>query len=383
LRINEISMVDRGAGENCRIVISKRNDSDDSNTELSVEERARAKMEGRRALRDAEDIERRKREGGDEDRRYYDLLTGRTTTAELYGVDKSFAATARGDEADLQDEQTSADELVDGGGNSHHVSRIADLLVESGKHPDRQSALDHLLHTAHGAAILQRLSKQHHEDTPPMSLNLSEVVKAHGIGALCRHMIKSASSFGVDEHQLVKLATEDAQRKYPGDTPAIAFTKLYTDSSELREAIEIAKGASLQDAVSAELEKDAHEAMEELTKIGKARWPGLTPAQRFARAFETNPELARRAHRRPGPSTSFPQPVTKMPERASLEPRVADETNVGDPAEALAQLRQLGRDRWPNESEAQQFLNAMTTAEYGDLIRRALGRPTESSPPRR
>ena len=219
-----------------------------------------------------------------------------------------------------------------------------------------------------------------------MSLDLSAVVKAHGIGALCRHMIKSASNFGIDEHQLVDLATQDATRRYPSDTPAMAFSKLFMESSELREAIEIAKGAALQDAVAAEIEKDSREAVEELTKIGKARWPNLSPSQRFCRAFETNSELAKRAHRRPGPSVSFPHPVVKEQPTvlsvADIMPRTSTEENVDDPAAALAQLRQLGRDRWPNESEAQQFLNAMTTAEYGDLIRRALGRPTESSPPR-
>ena len=59
------------------------------------------------------------------------------------------------------------------------------------------------------------------------------------------------------------------------------------------------------------------------------------------------------------------------------------EENVDDPNTALAQLRQIGRDKWPTESEAESFLRAMTDPENGDLIRRALGRPTESTPPRR
>ena len=56
LRIDEVSMVDRGAGANCKVVISKRDDGPD----------------------------------------YHDLLTGRTTCAELYGFDKR--ASADGDE---------------------------------------------------------------------------------------------------------------------------------------------------------------------------------------------------------------------------------------------------------------------------------------------
>jgi hypothetical protein len=98
----------------------------------------------------------------------------------------------------------------------------------------------------------------------------------------------------------------------------------------------------------------------------------------------TNPAILARAHRRPAPSVSFPYPIAKekQPMVASLEPRVADNQNVDDASEALAQLRQIARDRWPNETEAQAFLNVMTTAEYGDLIHRALARPTGSTPPR-
>jgi len=166
----------------------------------------------------------------------------------------------------------------------------------------------------------------------------------------------------------------------------MAFAKLYEESEELRDAIEIAKGALLADAVTAAAEKDAAEACAELTKIGKARWPSLTPAQRFARAFETNPEIAKRAHRRPGPSTSFPQPVAKMPlvnvDGVTLTPQYVTETNVDSLEKALEQLRALGRQKWPTLSEAQSFLNAVTDPENAPLVRAALHRPTGSSPAR-
>jgi len=334
LRINEVSAVDRGAGENCKVVISKRDD--DYNPEpLTVQERARAKYEGRNALRDAEDIEARAKRDGDARRdELYDLITGRTSVLKLYGV--------------------AEDEPAD----NHDAEEPAPAVTKSNT-PKEPS---------------------------PMSLDLSEVVKVHGIGALCRHFVKSNSSFGVDEHQLVKLATEDASRRYPSDTPEMAFTKLYTDSAELRDAIEIAKGAAFQDSVSEALERDSREAMEELTKIGKARWPSLTPSQRFARAFETNPELAKRAHRRPGPSTSFPQPVAKMPlvnvDNVTLTPQYVTEADPNSAEKALAQLKALGRQKWPTLSEAQAFLNAVTDPENAPLVRAALHVPTGSSPAR-
>jgi hypothetical protein len=386
LKISEVSCVDRGAGEGCKVLISKRYEDDDR--PLSAAEIARSKMEGRAALRDAEDRFVKQHSTGfaehepDEPAPTPEDDPSRFLFSKETFLRKSYAAVARGDEADRRDEETPVDELVDGG-NDHHASKVADLLVESGSHSTREDALAYLLHHKDGAALLRRLSKQHYEDNP-MSLDLSSVVKAHGIGALCRHIVKSASSFGIDEHQLVDLATQDAARRYPSDTPPQAFAKLFMESAELREAIEVAKGAALQDAVTAELERDSREAMKELSEIGKARWGSLSKAQQFARAFETNPELAMRALRRPGPSVSFPHPVVKekQPMVASLEPRVSDERNVDDPARALEQLKQIARERWPNESEAQAFINVMSNAEYGELIHRALARPTGSTPPR-
>jgi hypothetical protein len=355
LRINEISMVDKGAGRNCKVLISKRDDSADGDdvyqTDWYREQAAIAECQNEEHLRESDD-ERK----------------GRFLK---YFRRKSYAADARGD---------------DGDGNSHHASQVADLLVESGKHPDRQSALDHLLHNPRGAAMLQRLSKS--EDSTPMSLDLSSVIKTHGIGALCRHIIKSASSFGIDEHQLVSLATEDANRRYPSDTPAMAFSKLFMESSELREAIEIAKGAALQDAVAAEIEKDSRAAMDELVAIGKARWPNLSPSQRFARAFETNSELAKRAHRRPGPSTSFAHPVAKNLAAPVVDPKpifVGDDValDVDDPRAAVEQLKEQGRSRWPSASALEQFERALTDPENAELVRVAFATPTGSSPPRR
>jgi hypothetical protein len=43
----------------------------------------------------------------------------------------------------------------------------------------------------------------------------------------------------------------------------------------------------------------AMEAYNELVRIGAERWSHLAPAQQFAKAFEANPQLAVRAHRRP------------------------------------------------------------------------------------
>jgi hypothetical protein len=345
LRIDEVSAVDRGAGERCRIVLAKRDDSERLNLT--------------------------------------DVFTGKITAAEALGI--HVHKSAEGDEAEgllAEPEPVVDNDGADGGVPKKSIT--FDTIDGTRMRFRSERAL------AEWLAIQQRIRKSTSEDQPTMSINLSEVVKAHGIGALCRHIVKSASSFGIDEHQLVDLATQDATRRYPSDTPPQAFAKLFMESAELREAIEIAKAAALQDAVTAEIEKDSRAACAELAKIGAERWPSLTKAQQFARAAETNSSLLNRAHRRPGPSTSFayPAPVAKDLAAPVVDPKpifVGDDValDVDDPRKAVEQLKEQGRSRWPSASALEQFERALTDPENAELVRRAFARPTESSPPRR
>jgi hypothetical protein len=49
--------------------------------------------------------------------------------------------------------------------------------------------------------------------------------------------------------------------------------------------------------------------------------------------------------------------------------------NMNDPTAAIEQLRQIGRNRWPSASEAQQFANAMTDPANAVLAAKAHVRP--------
>jgi hypothetical protein len=53
---------------------------------------------------------------------------------------------------------------------------------------------------------------------------------------------------------------------------------------------------------------DPSAALDALHRIGHERWPEASEAVRFTRAFEANPELARKAHVRPSATTFFPMP---------------------------------------------------------------------------
>jgi len=174
---------------------------------------------------------------------------------------------------------------------------------------------------------------------------------------------------------LTNLVIECAKRDNPDLTDAQAFAKVFTDQSEagvmLRRAFNVVKNAAYEGATN-----DSAKACAELAEIGKRRWPSLNRDQQFARAFETNPEIAKRAHRRPPvfAAGAFPHPVAKekQPIVASLAAQSVTETNVDNPEAALAQLREIGRQRWPSASESQSFINAVTDPLNADLVRAAL-----------
>jgi hypothetical protein len=119
----------------------------------------------------------------------------------------------------------------------------------------------------------------------------------------------------IDEHELTALATEHAQRSYPDLSPAQAFEKVYMADATLREAISIAKAAEA------------------------------------ARYFDL-------------------QPVVVSGDAA---------LDVNDPSEAIARLKEIGRQKWPSATEAQQFERAFSEPANRALAERAHRRPAATS----
>jgi hypothetical protein len=71
-----------------------------------------------------------------------------------------------------------------------------------------------------------------------------------------------------------------------------------------------------------------------------------------------------------------------MPFVADLAPLVvggSDTRDLSDESEAIAQLKELGRRKWPTASEAQQFANAFTDPANARLAAKAHKRPVPSS----
>jgi hypothetical protein len=99
------------------------------------------------------------------------------------------------------------------------------------------------------------------------------------------------------------------------------FQKVFLDDGEasrlLQKAHAICKAATANfDVAIADVvplvvggEDDPSAALAALHRIGQERWPDSSEAIRFTRAFEANPDLARKAHRTPvGGSTHYPMP---------------------------------------------------------------------------
>jgi hypothetical protein len=289
LRISEVSAVDKAAGEDCKIVLMKRDDSDNVYaTEWYKESVAKAEHGNRE---------------------------------HIAKFDRSFNGIMAKADAKSRD-------LADGGGGAsdHHASKVADLLVEAGSHPDRASALQHLLHKPAGQALLQRMHKaadQTAKETPMgKTETLRAIAKAGGIIAVAKAIIDENRSYGITEHEFVELIGESAQAEFPSLSKAQAFSKLYTEQSErgrtLQKSVAICKAMPFQvdveplvvgGADTRDL-SDTSKAIEQLKALGARKWPSAKESDQFERALTdpANAVLARRAVPRPQPTTSYPFP---------------------------------------------------------------------------
>jgi hypothetical protein len=273
IRIDEVSAVTHGAGEDCRILLMKRDDTPRSKPH--VERHARR-------LRKLQESER------DRPRSFNEIMKA------------------------MADHDDASDDPIRPPAATHHASTVADLLVESGRFPHRTAALDHLLNSSRGSALLARLHKAADQTGKETSMDKTEmfrdIAKAGGIVAVAKAIIDENRNYGISEHEFVALATEHAKAQYLELTEAQAFAKLY-QIPEVWRACNVLRSMPFQvdveplvvgGADTRDL-SDESEAIAQLKQLGRDRWPTATEAQQFANAFTdpVNRELAAKAHRRP------------------------------------------------------------------------------------
>jgi hypothetical protein len=220
------------------------------------------------------------------------------------------------DERDDDDDDDDVEKQAD-----HHASVVADLLVEAGSFPHRTAALHHLLRKPGGQALLARLHKAAKTEKESSTMDsIHSIMKSAGIAATCAVIVAKGSTT-ISQDELVAAVSTVAHERWPQLTEAQAFDKVYSDRGEegrvLRQAIDVAKA---------------------------------------------------------------------MPFVADLAPLVvggvdAMHAAVSDTesSEAYAQLQQIGRDRWPTASEAQQFANAFADPKNAALAAKAHRRPAATT----
>jgi hypothetical protein len=185
LRISEISSVDKGAGDGCRIVLFKRD------PDVSVHKQDYSEAD--------DDV-----------------------VVDLDAVDAS------GDE-------------------KHFAEQIADLLVRSGRFNDKAEALDFLLSTQHGAALLQRLRAAKRATTTKGIQKMND--PDFEVVTIAKAFADTGRAFW-SEHQLTQKIFDYAQLdKRENETPHQAFSRHFTANDEqgriFRKAIAVAKRVGL------------------------------------------------------------------------------------------------------------------------------------------
>jgi hypothetical protein len=196
----------------------------------------------------------------------------------------------------------------------------------SGPHSLAASLLNHLHDALDRKRQRHGFEKTATKESTPMNDSIEKIAADSGPYGLAKILIDDGHPHQIDEHRWVRLVTDFGKRKHPELSEARAFQKVFLDDGEasrlLRKAHSICKAATANfdvmiadvvpqvvGAADAQDVNDPSAALAALHRIGQERWPEASEAIRFTRAFESNPDLARQAHRTPvGGSTHYPMP---------------------------------------------------------------------------
>jgi hypothetical protein len=363
LRIDEVSAVDRGAGDGVKIVLMKRASRSDATPADTL--RAFPNPSARRVFEEIFRVGKAGDRADADDDGWYE---------------KEVAKAVAQNEEHLRANGLDRDDGGGGGATDHHASRVADLLIETGKYPHRAAALDHLLHTSHGQALLSRMNKK---DTTPMKDTVYNVMKdCGGPVAFAKTICDTGRSYGVSEQEYVEAVSHHASELYgmPGDK---AFAKLCDAEASVLRACGVLKAAEFnafdikpvvvggEDARDVDNATAAVAAYEEIVRIGREKFPFLPADQQFARVFEDKnyAALAAQAHRRPGPTTIYAMPGSAAPGRGAYTK--ADPAPNADSAyaELMAKAEEY-RNAHPELSISQAFEKVFTAPANIELTKR-------------
>lgn len=289
LRIDEISSVDRGAGEGARVVLMKRHDRPPRNR-----------------------------------------------------FEKMFRQI---DFSKLKTNPLPVDEVVDDGTDQGDVEaddskvnpkleQMVNAMIVALPSLRRDQAMHWLLNTASGRALAEHLNSITKRKEPPMNRTdgLRQIAKDFGVAKLAKMLVMESNAHGISEVEFTKLIDDEAQKtRQPGERPGSCFSRFFSapENVELRRAHQLTKNTPVSKSAAAPLMSfqpvsvetgssatadDSVKAYNQLTAMAeamRAKSPALTVAQCFARVFEDtkNAELAAKAHRRPQASDAYAMPT--------------------------------------------------------------------------
>ena len=200
LRIDEVSAVDKGAGDGTRVVLAKRYEPQPDARAALVRKFTEIFSKG--AAVDELDIKPE-----------FDKPPGPDLGAVRVGVDEMTDA----DMANVADARTGADP----GSPTAHVEALVSLICEANPAVDRASALHFLLYTAHGASLISRTVRKRKEQqmtsfNPAQSMIIAKGAPTNFVDCVAKDLITG------DAFQLTIAAAKAA---YPDLTEARAFAK--------------------------------------------------------------------------------------------------------------------------------------------------------------
>jgi hypothetical protein len=246
-----------------------------------------------------------------------------------------------GDVVATPPDKTSAEaaDSFQGGGYVHHLAdKVADMLIESGKFPDRSTALSFLMHNRDGIQLLRNMALTNKgldnmDTVEKLEAARAENLRKLGDGAvvIAKAIIaKEANICNLSEEEFTAVITAHAQKLHPADRADVAFAKVFAADETIRRAYGIVKAlpptldfqpmvvsgpTAFQDALADRSE--AYDQLVELAAKMRQRVPAMTEAKAFEATIQdpVNRELATRALNPPPPpgQGGFPFPHTSSP----------------------------------------------------------------------
>jgi hypothetical protein len=297
LKIKEVSSVNRGAGDDCKVVIMKRDDEDETPQRRSFREIFSGKTKAFGAGFRTNEEERRNLTGWQESHEPKEgdvVATRPILPVKLQGMVDAVRATR----PDLSEEQV----------------------------------VHFLLHTGRGRSVAEHIASIiKSKDEPPMSRieKLHSIAKEHGLVEIAKNMVAENDAYDVSEAEFTAMMNAEAARK------GMSFAKYFEapENVEVRKAWQLTKNtlvskdtllrpASLTPTqtfvgdTSLSLEDDSKEAIRLLTAMAEkqaAAGKYRSVHQAFLAVFQDaeNAELAGRAHRRPNAADSGNYPFLR------------------------------------------------------------------------